>query len=436
MKKLIALSLAIILVMAALPALAYEDGAKLTFTFWGSTIEKEVIDAAMKDFEEAHPGVTVESMHVPNEYDTKMQTMAAAGEAPDTGYMHIPMAFAWAKEGELVNVYDRLAEDPVLSKEDFVNGTWYEWEEGKAFGSIPAIEPFGVFYNKDIFDAAGVEYPTSDWTWDDFIAIAKKLTTDANGKHPGEDGFDPENITIYGAQISTGSTGYISFVWSNGGDYFNEDRTKFALTEPAAAEAIQKIADAVNVEHVAPSPIQAKAIPSPVIALQSDMVAMYVGGQWNCLDLGESEMNFDVLPLPRMGEVRASVMQGGTVVTNVHSKYPDAAWELWKWMYSPDSVLDVHARGLWMPVQKAWLEDEELLNKWALDNKYHPEGFKAAFIDPTLEYGRPFMNMYMANFAEIDAIVSPALDTVWLGEATAADALASVEADVNTILAK
>ncbi|MBR0463396.1 MAG: sugar ABC transporter substrate-binding protein [Clostridia bacterium] len=436
MKKLIALSLVLILALGMLPALAYEDGAHLVFTFWGSPIEKEVINAAMKDFEEAHPGVTVESVHVPNEYDTKMQTMAAAGEAPDTCYMSIPMAFAWAKEGELVNVYDRLADDPVLSKDDFVDGTWYEWEEGKAFGSIPAIEPFGVFYNKDMFDAAGVEYPSADWTWDDFIAIAKKLTVDASGKHPDEEGFNAENIVQYGAQISTGATGYISFVWSNGGDYFNEDHTKFALTEPAATEAIQKIADAVNVEHVAPSPIQAKAIPSPVIALQSNMVAMYVGGQWNCLDLGDSDMNFDLVPLPQMGDVKASVMQGGTVVTNANSKYPDAAWELWKWMYSPDSVLNVHARGLWMPVQKAWLEEEELLDKWALNNKYHPSGFKATFIDSTLEYGRPFMNMYMPNFDEIEAIVAPALDNVWLGETTAAEALASVEADVNAILAK
>lgn len=422
MKRMLAIVLALILLTAvSSQAFAVEEGAHLVFTYWGSTVEKETIENAMKQFEAAYPGVTVEPLHIPNDYDTKMVTMEAAGEAPDVCYMSVTMAFTWGKEGKLVNIYDKLAVDEAMSVEDFMDGVWFEWEPGKTFGALPAIEPFGVFYSKDAFDAAGLEYPKAGWTWDEFIATARKLTIDANGKTAEEEGFDPENIAQFGVQFGTGSADYLSFVYSNGGDYITKEG-EFVLNQPEAVEALQNIADVINVEHLAPSPIQAKAIPSPVISLQTGKVAMLVGGQWNCLDLGNAEINFDLAPIPVYKKI-GCIVQGGTVVMSAESKYPEAAWELWKWMYNPEAVLDLHATGLWMPAMKAWFTDEELLNKWAIGNKYHPEGFKQTFIDPLLEDATSYTSMYVENFGAIDALVGPALDPVWLGEQDAQSAL-------------
>ena len=78
-----------------------------------------------------------------------------------------------------------------------------------------------------------------------------------------------------------------NFIFSNGGEWASADGSKLMLNSPETADAIQKLADLVNVYHVAPSPLAAKSLPAMNIALQSKLTAMALGGQWINLDLGE-----------------------------------------------------------------------------------------------------------------------------------------------------
>ena len=78
-----------------------------------------------------------------------------------------------------------------------------------------------LYYNKSLFDEAGVDYPPSKaaeaWTWDEFVAAARQLTVDRNGNNAASDAFDPEQIDVFGISFPTWWGGYLPMIYSNGG---------------------------------------------------------------------------------------------------------------------------------------------------------------------------------------------------------------------------
>lgn len=417
---------------------AAEENVELTFTYWGSPVEKQIIEAAMVAFEEAHPGIKVNAMHIPEDYDTKITTMMAAGELPDLGYMS-SLAFLWAEEGKLVDVYELLENDSEISKEDFLDTVWYEWAPGKTMGPMPASEPFALFYNEDLLNEAGVELPPSTaeeaWTWEEFVEVCQKLTVDVNGNNALSQEFDPNAIQQYGVSFPIDDTPALTtFVHSNGGAYFDKEGN-YCLNQPEAVDAIQKLADLINVYHVAPSPVISKSLPSAAVALQTGKTAMSINGQWICLDLADTEgLKFNIGVLPNLGE-SVTIVQGGLICMFEGSEHPEEAWELWKWLYNPESVLELHSGGLWSPVMKDWYTEDEKLAKWT-DNEAHPSGYIGAFVEQPLENGFTGPALYVKNYSKVNTLVISALDEVWLGNKTVQEALDSVDSQIQDALAE
>lgn len=429
-KKILALVLVAIFCVGLTGLAEAKDKVTLKFTYWGSPVERKAVEAAVEKFEAHYDWITVKPQHIPADYETKITTMVAGDEAPDVAYLGEGLGLPWAEEGKLYNILEFLDADPDLNKEDFLPNIWYNWAPGKSLGTNTACEAFAIFYNSDMFQEAGVELPPTTaadaWTWDEFVNIAKQLTIDRNGKNALDADFDPEKIKQYGIQFPTWWGPWMSMVYSNGGSYISEDGTKFALTEPEAVEAIQKMADLINVHHVAPSPAQASSLPAPAVALQSKLVAMTINGQWILLDLGAAKFNFGVGVLPKLKKSVTLVLGSPTVIFK-STKYPEESWLLFKWMANPESSLDLQAGGLWMPLLKDWYTDPELIAKWAEGNPAHPEGYVDAIMKQTIENGISGPSYFVKNFAKIDAIVGPALEQVWLGKKSAEEALNEIK---------
>lgn len=262
-----------------------KNGEKVTlkFTFWGSPEEKKAVESAIKAFEQKHPNITINPIHIPGtDFLQKLNAMVAGNEAPDISY-----SAAWklkmGEEGLIYNFFDLMKDDPSIKKEDYLEYAWWNWDKDKSAGPYQASVVPSLMYNADMFKEAGVELPPTKaeeaWTWDEFVDAAKKLTLDRNGKHPDDPGFDPKNIKQYGVKLSLGWSSYMPMVLSNGGDYLTADGKEFGLSKPEATEALQRIADLINVHHVSPSPVQASSIPAPATALQSKKVAMVIDGK-------------------------------------------------------------------------------------------------------------------------------------------------------------
>jgi multiple sugar transport system substrate-binding protein len=410
----------------------------LKFTYWGSPVERRAVENALANFEKNNPGIKVDAQHIPTDYLAKITAMVAGDIAPDVVYLSDTVATEWGEEGKLANVLEFLKTDPELKKEDFLDDIWYKWSSDAAVGTNTALETFAIFYNKDMFTAAGVELPPARveqaWTWDKFVDIAKKLTLDNTGKHPGDPGFNPENIVQYGIQWGTGIGDIMTMVYSNGGRFLKPDGSALALTAPEAYEAIQKVADLMNVHHVAPTPVAAKNIPEISTALMTKRVAMVMTGQWSLLDLAaNTNLNFDIGVLPKLKEYK-TVLIGSPTAIFASTKHPQESWKLFKWLANPESSLELQAGGLWMPLLKKWYTDESLIARWATGNRAHPPSYRTAVMDSAINHGMAAPVYNVRNYGKISNIITPALDPVWLGEKTAQQALKEVEGQVNSLV--
>ena len=198
----------------------------ITYAIWDNNqlpAHEKIIEA----FEAQHPNINVEPQVVPwGDYWTKLQTAVAGGEAYDTFWMNGPSFPVYAGKGVLMDLQPMIDADGVdMTKypESLVNLYSYD---GSAYGLPKDFDTIGLFYNKDLFDKAGVAYPDATWTWDNLTEAAKKLTDPAEG--------------VWGfASTLEDQSNYWNFIYQNGGQVISEDGSKVLLDDPADCEALQ-----------------------------------------------------------------------------------------------------------------------------------------------------------------------------------------------------
>ena len=430
MKRSLSVLTAIIILLSciAVPALADEE-IVLKFSGWGDANEKAVVQNILDTFT-AETGIKTEYMYIPEDYLTKLTTMAASGELPDVGYMPESNVIQWGNEGMLMDL-TAMYELPNY-QEKMETNKFYD-KDGNLCGISMAVETYCLYYNPLYFDQMGVDYPPASyenaWTWDQFVEACRKLTVDGNGKHPDEEGFDPSNIRTYGVKLGTGMEALEIFTRSNGGGIYSEDFSELTLDRPENIEAIQRIADLMNVEHVMVTPDSSANSMDMASCFLSNSVAMVYDGQWAHLSMSiaakEDGIVYDVAALPSMG-VPTTGNTGGPCVVFSGTKYPEEATLLCSYILDTDFVMGFINNGLWQPITEAWYTDEELQSRW-LTEGVHTAGYKDAIIDATLNYMVPTGYFKVGCWNQLTDVIKPAMDTVWLGEATAEEAIASIK---------
>jgi multiple sugar transport system substrate-binding protein len=429
MKKLTSILMVLILVLSfTMLSVSAEEEVTLTFSGWGDGNEKTTIEAILEKFTQ-DTGVKVEYLYVPEDYMTKLTTMAAAGQLPDCGYLTEANTVEWANQGMLEDM------TPMLESEGFaqkLDSNKFIDKDGRVVGISMACETIVMYYNPAYFDQMGVAYPPSKgedaWTWDEFVDVCRQLTVDGNGKHPGEDGFDPSNIVTYGVKIGKGNASYEALMRSNGGGIFTEDYSDIALDSPESIEVLQALADLINVEHVSPSPEDAASSMDNASSFLSNSVAMIVDGQWAIQSLAiaaeEDGITFDVGVLPYF-KTPVTGNTGGPAVVFKGTKHVDEAMKLVSYLTTTDYVMTFINSGLWQPVTEEWYTNEELIDRWIVDG-VHPAHYRDAVIDYTMNYLKPTSYFRVGCFSQIENLFLPALDTAVLGTSTAQQSIDSV----------
>ena len=410
---------------------AQTEKITITFSLWGDPAEQETTQKALDVYNEQQDKVYVKALQIGrDEYNEKLQTMATSGEMPDCGMVAEDTVIGWAKDGLLsdVDIYagqDNLPLDYLAFKYD-----------GKTVAYSAANEVLALWYNKKMFDDAGVPYPPATldkaWTWDEFIEVAKKLTIDANGKHPGEAGFNKDNIVQYGAYVNQYTWQLEVWALSNGGSFFSPDG-KTVTFDDAAVEAMQKVFDLHLVENVAPlnDGTQDNGFAS---SLGAGNVAMCTEGQWatGFRGAGFDGIDYGVGVLPYMKQ-KANICTGGPTGVFATSKYKEEAAEFLRWYNSEENNFGTILAGWWMPTKMNWYTDAALLKSWVDDCEFRQpltaEAYKTAIVDVALDTNvtKSTAWYYTPNTYEVLVkTLQPALVEAINGSKTAKDVVASV----------
>src|SRR5436190_9284431 len=193
---------------------------------------KQALDRAHQKY----PWITVDATFVgnltPGNYDRWTAAMAA-GTAPSIMEFETKRMPSFAEKGMLLDLTPYTAKSKVAAKADFLETDWEKTiYKGKQWMMVTMSKPAVFFYNTELFKKTGVPEPSTKWgdpawSWDAFVQVCKKLTT-----QPGPN-------AVYGFHTSTWWVYLQPFLWSNGGDFLNKDRTGGAGDQPAAIEAAQ-----------------------------------------------------------------------------------------------------------------------------------------------------------------------------------------------------
>ena len=277
------------------------------------------VNQTIKTFREANPKIRVTMSLIDNFHD-HIYALAAAGTLPDVVRSWEAMDLELGRHGQFIDLQPNVDATPDFHPEDFYSNWWnYPVINGKRFGIPDASAPHVTFYNMDLFDKAGVPYPdNTNFTWDDFVAKAKKLTDVKNG--------------IWGTQpVPVGWQYYIlKFCWQNGGDFFSPNYMKCVIDSPASIEAHQFWADFQLKGDAAPAPSQIASIGGENVAanlMQAGKAAMFRMGTWITQQLVAGKIKFNIAPEPK--KVRMDTITHGAfnAISNT-SKHKDLAW-LW-----------------------------------------------------------------------------------------------------------
>lgn len=289
--------------------MAQDDEVQLTLAGWASNpAEDEALQAALDLFMEQNPGVSVEFVPSPD-YAVTMQTAFASGDYAEVFYIDSSVLPNWVEAGVVASgagmiededgLYDSLVEVFTL------DGTLYC--PPKDFSTM------ALQYNKDLFDAAGVEYPTADWTWDDLRAAAEALT-DADAGVVGL--VTPPNLERW-----------MPFMFQNGGAIFDEEGN-YVFDSPETREALELYVGMVRDGIAGP--------PSAVDAgwggeaFGEGRAAMAMEGNWVIQFLleGYPELNWGVTELPAGPAGRATMAFTVCYGVAADNEHPEESWAL------------------------------------------------------------------------------------------------------------
>jgi multiple sugar transport system substrate-binding protein len=420
-------------ILAARPAAAQDEEVTLRFMHWGDLNEKEALANVIEKFEELNPNIKIDQQHVPDDYMTKLNTLAAANDLPDIFHMSEGIAHTWAVEGRVMDLTQYVDQYP--SFKNRLPQTFYYYAPGKTFGTMNAAEIVLLFYNTEMFEEAGVAPPPTKaeeaYTWDQFVEAAKALTIDGSGKNAADPEFDAENIRQYGVSFPRIWLSWFPLSKSNGGDLTNADGTQFTLNAPESAEVIQKLQDLIYVHKVAPTPAQAEQLPAVSVQLQSRRVAMLIDGQWSLMSLAEAKVPLGVGVLPSFGIPTTTISCSITAVSGT-TEHPAEAVAFWVFHNDPEYNLEPYVRGLWMPLEEKYYTDPEAIALWT-DNEFHPEGYVDAAVNYLLNNSVPGP-LILKGWDTIEPRLNAGMDPIWLNEQTAKEALDALAPEIQGLL--
>ena len=400
------------------PAAVGAAPVQITYMEWGDPAELDVWKAIVADFEAANPNIKVDvQVSDWDSYWTKLKTLLAANTPPDVFAMDAPLFMDYQSRGVLLNLQPYIDKNPGMLDGLYPNTlTAYQSPDGY-FGLPRDFQTIVVFYNKDMFDKAGVAHPKPGWTYDDLRATAKSLTKDTNG-----DG----KIDQFGYVIDPWDfePGMSEIIWAYGGDLINADHTETLLGEPKARQAFQFLHDMMFVDKSIPDPNTTQQYGTDLfLAGNAAMMAM---GHWAIPSYSGATFKWDVAPMPKGPAGQATSVNSAGFVVGKDSKHPEEAFAFIKFVESVAGQTRLAQMGFACPVLKSVAESDAFLKQGTAINQQ-------IFID-SLAFAH--MKPVFKGYDEWSSTVGDGLTPMWNGEAELNPTLDTIVTSADEVLVK
>jgi multiple sugar transport system substrate-binding protein len=348
-----------LLLLALTPsvAVAQPPAARISFMVFGDTAEKAAYERLVADFTRAHPAIQVSLVHVPGQTDYRRRLGAdfAAGTPADVILLNYRRYGAFAARGVLEPLGPYLERSRVVQEADFFSQALEPFRWQGTLTCIPQnLSSLVVYYNRDLFDRAGVPRPTDDWTWDDFLQAARALTRDTRGSG---------RVDQYGLGTEVSIFRLAPFVWQNGGELVDDAKapTRLTLDAPRTREAMQWFVALQTTHRVVPDLVEEKSESSERRFLNGRL-GMFLNSRRGVPTYRTiTGFDWDVAPLPRRHR-RAGILHADAYCMPRAARAKAAAWTFIEFANSVDGQRTIAASGRTVPSLRSLAESPAFLD--------------------------------------------------------------------------
>jgi multiple sugar transport system substrate-binding protein len=376
----------------------------LTLMGWSSSdAENRRLQTVVDTFNADNPDIRVTLNLVP-EYDTRLQASIAGGSPPDVFYIDSFRLPDFVRAGALEPAEGRL-ENP----DDFYDSLRAAFTIDDTFYCPPKdFSTLALQYNTDLFDAAGLDYPTADWTWDDLRNAAEVLTDRDAG--------------VYGMVLSADFARWIAFLYQAGGSVTDADFTTMTINSPEGREAADFYISLVTDGYAAqPTDLDSGWAGE---AFGKGLAAMAMEGNWVVSYMADNfpDVNYGVAELPAGPGGKATMAFTVCYAVPAAGQHKEESFRLVNYLTGPEGMKEWTDLGLAMPTRESlragWLEMFPDLQP---------------FLDGA-EYAHPWQ--FRPGFADVMDTVNDGLQQAMIGGMTAEAMLQQAEQVGNEVLAR
>ena len=402
-------------------------GVTLTvFVGFGTGTDPSQIDLhnqLAEQYHQLHPDVTVQFITVNyDDHDSKFTSMIAGGLAPDL-VMPIGVMGIAGYQDEWLDISPYIQRDNYDLSDFYGPAVAMHTYTDKVVGLPLGVYPSVLFYDADMFDKAGLDYPPhtwgqADWTYDKLAAVAAKLTLDSAGNSADDPAFNPDDIVQWG---------WDGWDWSPwriipakfGGNTLgvSADMKTAEMTTPEWQAGMQFLADSIWKTHIHPTYAVTNSAFSEVDPIGSNTVAMWEVFSWIAYAYGgwTETFNWDVAAIPA-GPNGTPIAQanGDTFAIPKDAAHPDEAWEFAKWLWEPAQMKQLTESYGCIPARKS------LADGWlAARQEENPNVDWQVFID-AINYmdSSPNNEGWVPNYRKVWDAMENAMQIVTSGQNT------------------
>jgi len=362
------------------------------------------LDTIVTAFESEHEDIDVEVETMPYaDYFTALQTAVAGGTVADAFELNYENFVTYAENGSLAALEDVDTDVYQSSLIEALN------RDGTQYGVPTSFSNVVLFYNKTLFDEAGIEPPTADWTWADEQAAAAQLTDEAAG--------------VWGDYQPISYNEFYKALAQTGGEFFDAERTEATFDSPEGVEAATWLVSKAGTTM--PTEADGAGTPDFDTNLFSEgKLAMWHTGIWMFGALAEAPFEWDVVVEPGDTE-KASAMFSNSAVVSASSEHKAAAQEWVQFLASSDEAVQTRLDASWeLPpvadesVFAPYTEQTPPANRQAV-----LDSLDAVVLPPVIERQQ-----------EMQDIVTEELTSAAAGRVSVEQALASAKERVDALL--